>query len=76
MLREKEIEVIFIDISDNENIDEVIRRFTGHVLDTTSDDEEGEIVFSTEIFLEFPHSIKAFSKDHLEVGKDSAGEVE
>jgi hypothetical protein len=59
---EKEIEIILIDITDNEDIDEVVCRFTSHILETATDDEEWEIVFATEIFIEFFEGIEAFSK--------------
>jgi hypothetical protein len=40
MFREKEIKIIFIYFTDDENVDEIVRRFTSHVLETTTDDEE------------------------------------
>ena len=76
MFREEEIEIIFINITDDEDINEIIRRFTGHVLETTTHDEEREIVFTAEIFIELAECVEAFTKYHLEVGEYVTVEIE
>lgn len=76
VFREEEIEIILVYITDDQDIDEIICRFTGHVLETTTHDEEREIVLATEIFIELAECVEAFTKYHLEIGEYVTVEIE
>jgi hypothetical protein len=76
MFGQEKSEVFFIHFPNNENINEVICRFSRHILYTTSDDEEAEIMFAFEKIIEFTNSIKCFTKYHLKVGKNGTLKIE
>ncbi len=76
MLRQKESEILFINLSNDENIYEVIRWLSCHILDTSSDYQETEIMFPFEEIIEFSNSIKSLTKYHLKIRENRALEIE
>lgn len=76
MFRQEEIEIILVDIADDQDVDEIVRGLSGHVLEAASYDEEREVVLPAEVFIELIEGIEALAEDHLQVGQDIAVEVQ
>ncbi len=76
MLGKKKAEILFVDIADDEDIDEIVCRFTCHIVETATHYEQREVMLTSEIFIQFAHCIETLAEDHTQVIEDRAGEIE